>query len=438
MYKVLIIIFLSIQSSFSQELNEENSKRYILTGATAHIGNGEIIENSTIIIENGKIVAIGSSDLVIVNKKRGITYNLSGKHIYPSFILPNTTLGLVEIDAVRATRDERETGNLNPNVRTQIAYNAESIVASTVRLNGILLAQITPRGGLISGTSSIMKLNGWNWEDATYLKDDGIHLYWPELHDYHYHGHSHTFTASDITEQKEEKNKVLESISSLNNLFQKAQQYSKLKQKETDLRLKSLQGLFTGQQTLYIHVNGANSIKESILFSKKHNVKKIVIVGASESWRITDFILKNDVSIILGRVHSLPNHTEDDINQAYKTPKILQESGILFCLDYTGDMPRMGSRNLPFLAGTTVAYGLTKEEALQLITLNPAKILGIDDRTGSLETGKEANLFISSGDALDMISHNIEMLFLMGKQISLENHQTRLYQKYLEKFQLIE
>jgi len=438
MYKFLIIIFLSVQWSFSQDLNEENSKRYILTGGTAHIGNGEVIENSTIIIENGKIVAIGSSDLVIVNKKRGITYNLMGKHIYPSFILPNTTLGLVEIDAVRATRDERETGNLNPNVRTQIAYNAESIVASTVRANGILLAQITPRGGLISGTSSIMKLDGWNWEDATYLKDDGIHLYWPELHGYHYHGHSHIFTASDITEEKEEKSKVLEAISSLNNLFQKAQQYSKLKQKETDLRLKSLQGLFTGQQTLYIHVNGANSIKESILFSKKYNIKKIVIVGASESWRITDFILKNDIPIILGRVHSLPNHTEDDIDQAYKTPKILKESGILFCLDYAGDMPRMGSRNLPFLAGTTVAYGLTKEEALQLITLNPAKILGIDDRTGSLETGKEANLFISSGDALDMISHNIEMLFLMGQEVSLENHQTRLYQKYLEKFQLEE
>ncbi len=438
MHKFLIIIFLSAQWGFSQDLNEENSKRYILTGGTAHIGNGEVIENSTIIIENGKIVAIGSSDLVIVNKKRGITYNLMGKHIYPSFILPNTTLGLVEIDAVRATRDERETGNLNPNVRTQIAYNTESIVASTVRANGILLAQITPRGGLISGTSSIMKLDGWNWEDATYLKDDGIHLYWPELHDYHYHGHSHIFTASDITEEKEEKSKVLEAISSLNHLFQKVQQYSKLKQKETDLRLKSLQGLFTGQQTLYIHVNGANGIKESILFSKKYNIKKIVIVGASESWRITDFILKNDIPIILGRVHSLPNHAEDDIDQAYKTPKILKESGILFCLNYAGDMPRMGSRNLPFLAGTTVAYGLTKEEALQLITLNPAKILGIDDRTGSLETGKEANLFISSGDALDMISHNIEMLFLMGKEVPLENHQTRLYQKYLEKFQLEE
>ena len=436
MFRVLVFIIFSFQIILCQEKSDKSTERHILLGGTAHVGNGEVIENSTIIIEGEKIIAIGSSDLVIVNKKRGITYDLKGKHIYPSFILPNTTLGLVEIDAVRATRDERETGNLNPNVRTQIAYNTESIVTSTVRTNGILLAQVVPRGSLISGTSSIMKLDGWNWEDATYLKDDGIHLYWPELHDFHYHGHSHVFTASDIVEEKEEKTKIIESINSLNNLFQKAKHYSKTKNKETDLRLKSLQGLFNETKKLYIHVNGANSIKESILFAKKHNVKKIVLVGASDSWRITDFIQKHDIPIILGRVHSLPNYPEDDIDQVYKTPKILKESGILFCLDYAGDMPRMGSRNLPFLAGTTVAYGLKKEEALELITLNTAKILGIDDRTGSLETGKEANLFISTGDALDMISHNIEMLFLMGKKVSLENHQTKLYDKFLEKFEI--
>ena len=436
MFRVLVFIIFSFQIILCQEKSDKSTQRHILLGGTAHVGNGEVIENSTIIIEGEKIIAIGSSDLVIVNKQRGITYDLKGKHIYPSFILPNTTLGLVEIDAVRATRDERETGDLNPNVRTQIAYNTESIVTSTVRTNGILLAQVVPRGGLISGTSSIMKLDGWNWEDATYLKDDGIHLYWPELHDFHYHGHSHVFTASDIAEEKEEKTKIVESINSLNNLFQKAKHYSKTKNKETDLRLKSLRGLFNETKKLYIHVNGANSIKESILFAKKHNVKKIVLVGASESWRITDFIQKHDIPIILGRVHSLPNYPEDDIDQVYKTPKILKESGILFCLDYAGDMPRMGSRNLPFLAGTTVAYGLKKEEALELITLNTAKILGIDDRTGSLETGKEANLFISTGDALDMISHNIEILFLMGKKVSLENRQTKLYDKFLEKFEI--
>ena len=160
------------------------------------------------------------------------------------------------------------------------------------------------------------------------------------------------------------------------------------------------------------------------------------MIGASESWRVTEFIAENEIPIILGRIHSLPNYTDADIDQSYKTPKILKEAGILFCLDYHGDMERMGSRNLPFLAGTTVSYGLAKEEAIELITLNPAKILGINDRTGSLETGKDANLFVSSGDALDMLSHNVEILFLMGKKIELQNHQTRLHDKYLKKFDL--
>ena len=432
---IVLLIFFNSVIIFSQD-NFEKNQRYILSGGTAHIGNGEIIENSILIIENGKIVAIGPSDLVIVNKERGKTYDITGKHIYPSFILPNTTLGLAEIDAVRATRDERETGDLNPNVRTQIAYNTESIVTSTVRTNGILIAQVVPRGSLISGTSSIMKLVGRDWDEATYLKDDGIHIYWPESHDYQYHGHSHNFTASDNHDHEDELDEVLNSISLIQNLFLEAQKYTEIKTKEVDLRLQSMQGLFTGEQTLFIHVNGANGIKESVMFAKKNNVKKIVLVGASESWRVTDFISFNDIPVVLGRIHRLPNYPEDDVHQPYKTPKILKDANILFCLDYSGDMPRMGSRNLPFVAGTTVAFGLNKEEALQLITFNAAKILGIDEKTGTLETGKDANLFVSTGDALDMMGHNIELLFLMGKELSLENHQTKLYDKFLKKFNL--
>ena len=432
---IVLLIFFNSVIIFSQD-NFEKNQRYILSGGTAHIGNGEVIENSILIIENGKIVAIGPSDLVIVNKERGKTYDITGKHIYPSFILPNTTLGLAEIDAVRATRDERETGDLNPNVRTQIAYNTESIVTSTVRTNGILIAQIVPRGSLISGTSSIMKLVGRDWEEATYLKDDGIHIYWPESHDYHYHGHSHNFTASDKNDHEHELDEVLNSISLIKNLFLEAKKYSEIKNNEVDLRLQSMQGLFTGEQTLFIHVNGANGIKESVMFAKKNSIKKIVLVGASESWRVTDFISSNNIPVVLGRIHRLPNYPEDDVHQPYKTPKILKDANILFCLDYSGDMPRMGSRNLPFVAGSTVAFGLNKEEALQLITFNAAKILGIDEKTGTLETGKDANLFVSTGDALDMMGHNIELLFLMGKEVSLENHQTKLYGKFLEKFNL--
>jgi len=430
MIKKIITLLLFIQCVYTQ-----NNTPIVLIGGIAHIGNEEVIENSTIIIVNGKIDKIGPKKSVEFDENNVEIINIQDKHIYPSFILPNTTLGLAEIDAVRASRDEREVGDFNANVRSQIAYNTESIVLSTVRTNGILLAQVTPRGGLITGTSSIMKLAGDNWKKATYLKDDGLHINWPETYHHDHWTHSHDFTAKDTDLDKENdgKKKNQKAIAQLYNFFDNARQYNLLKEKEIDLRFEALQNIFSGSTTLYIHTNTVNGIKEAIMFSKYYNIKKMVIVGGSESWRITEFIKKHNTPIILKRIHSLPNHQDDDIDQSFKTPKILKEAGILFCLDYQGDMERMGARNLPFLAGSTVNYGFNKEEALKLITSNPAKILGISNRTGTLEAGKDANLFISTGDALDVMSNNIELLFLMGEKINLNNHQLKLYNKYLKK-----
>ena len=405
----------------------------ILIGGTAHIGNGEIIENSTIIIAGDKIQKIGQSDSITYKKENVQIFDLTGKHIYPSLILPNTTLGLAEIDAVRASRDDKEVGELNSNVRAQVAFNTESIVVSTVLTNGILIAQVTPRGGLIAGTSSIMKLSGKTWEDATYLQDDGLHINWPEEHRLNRWIHSHDFTADKKDSHNEKEDKEKESIIKLYDFFQKAKNYQQIDRKEKDLRLEALSEIFEGKQTLYLHAHTVNGIKDAITFAKNFEITKVVLVGGSESWRITNFILEHNVPIILERIHRLPNNEDDDIDQPYKTPKILKDAGILFCLDYQGDMERMGARNLPFTAGSTVNYGLSKEDALELITLNTAKILGISKQTGSLEHGKDANLFVSKGDILDIASHDVELIFLMGKQISLANHQNKLYQKYLHK-----
>ena len=431
MIKYILILFFI----FSQFIFSQNNMQQVLVGGTAHIGNGDIIKNAIIIIDNGKIIKVGSADTISFNQENSQVFELDGKDIYPSLILPNTTLGLAEIDAVRASRDEKEVGNFNSNVRSQIAYNTESIVVSTVRTNGILLAQVTPRGGLIAGTSSIMKLEGNTWKDATYLEDDGLHIYWPETYHRGHWTHSHDFTAKDVDAEDLASQKIKKSIIELHDFFDSAQQYHLLKDRDVDLRFDALKGVFSGDKKLYLHVNTVNGIKEAVLFAKNYEIKKIVIVGGSEAWRITDFISSNNISIILQRIHSLPTHEDDDIDQPFKTPKILHDAGILFCLDYQGDMERMGSRNLPFLAGTTVNFGFNKEEALQLITLNPAKILGIEERTGTLEVGKDANLFVSSGDILDVFSNNVELIFLMGEQVSLMNHQTKLYNKYLKKNQ---
>ena len=240
MIKKIITLLLFIQCVYTQ-----NNTPIVLIGGIAHIGNEEVIENSTIIIVNGKIDKIGPKKSVEFDENNVEIINIQDKHIYPSFILPNTTLGLAEIDAVRASRDEREVGDFNANVRSQIAYNTESIVLSTVRTNGILLAQVTPRGGLITGTSSIMKLAGDNWKKATYLKDDGLHINWPETYHHDHWTHSHDFTAKDTDLDKENdgKKKNQKAIAQLYNFFDNARQYNLLKEKEIDLRFEALQNI---------------------------------------------------------------------------------------------------------------------------------------------------------------------------------------------------
>lgn len=400
----------------------KQAKKIMLLNGIAHLGNGKVIKNSAISIIDGKFDIVADAAVIKIDFKQFDTViDVRGKHIYPGIIAPNSTLGLVEIDAVRATRDYSEVGVFKPHVRSIIAYNTESKVTTTIRSNGILMGQITPRSGVISGTSSIVQFDAWNWEDAVVKEDDGLHLNW----------------ASMYNRWRREKNKNYEkSVAQLNTFFSDALAYSKLEEhQEKNLRFEAMRGIFNGDKTLYIHADFIKELTEAINFSKKYNVKKTVIIGGYDSWMITDMLKENNIAVILQRVHSLPQRQEDDVYLPYKLPKILHDAGVLFCLENAGDMEAMGTRNLPFYAGTAAAYGLDKEEALSLITLNTAKILGIDDFCGSIETSKDANLFISTGDALDMKSNNVIAAFIQGRMLDLNNFQKQLYEKYSGKYE---
>ncbi len=400
---------------------KKQDKSILILNGTAHLGNGKVIKNAAIAFKNGKLTLVEDATRIKIDFTQFDTIiKASGKQIYPGIITPNSTLGLTEIDAVRATRDMQEQGTINPNVRAIIAYNTDSKITQTVRSNGVLMGQITPRGGIISGTSSIVQFDAWNWEDAAIKTDDGIHLNWPSM----------------FNRRKGEKNKsYTKNFNRLNTLFENALAYSKAKKyTEKNLRLEAMRGLFNSSKTLFIHTNDVKAITESVNFAKKYDVKKIVIVGGYDAWRVADFLKENHIAVILRRVHDLPLRPTDDVYLPYKMPKILWDAGVLFCLENAGDMEAMGTRNLPFYAGTAAAYGLTKEEALTVITLNTAKILGIDSLVGSLEVGKDATLFISSGDVLDMKSSNVEAAFIQGRKIDLNNFQKRLYEKYSKKY----
>lgn len=398
---------------------------------TAHIGNDSIIQNSLIGLKDGKIVLVADATTAKLDKSAyDEVIDAGGKHIYPGFIAPNSTLGLTEIESVRATNDFRETGTTLPNVRSLIAYNTDSKIIPTVRSNGVLLAQITPRGGLVSGTSSIVTLDGWNWEDAAYKTDDGIHINWPTIQSRKY------LDEDNIYPGPFEKNKdYVKQTDLLKKLFADAKAYTESADKvEANLRFEAMKGIFSGTQTLFIHSNTVKEMVEAINFAKQNKISKVAIVGGKESWMITDLLKQNEIAVIISRLHDLPTYQEDEIDLPYKLPYLLQKRGVLYCLNNEGDMEAMNTRNLPFLAGTAATYGLTKEEALRSITLNTAKILGIDKSTGSIESGKDATVFISTGDALDMRSNNVERAFIKGRDIDLNNDQKVLYEKYKTKY----
>ena len=406
-------------------INIHAQKPIVFIGATAHLGNGKVIENSIISISGEKFELIGNASTVRIDPTAFDTiYKIYGKHIYPAFIIPNITLGITEIGAVRATRDYREVGKFNPNVRSLIAYNTDSKIPKTVLSNGIMIAQVTPRGGVISGQSSIMHLDGENWEDAKLKADDGIHLNWPKS----FYSTGWWAEPGGMKKNKHYNEKVEE----INTLFEKAFSYFK-SNSAIDLKMESMKGLFSGEKTLYIHSNKANDMRDAIKFTKKYNIKNRVIVGAEDALKITTLLKKEKIPLILNRIHRLPSTQDRPIDYPFTQAKKLKDEGILFCLSYEGDMEAMGSRNLPFTAGTTIAYGQEYEDAVKSISLNTAKILRIDNLVGSIEKDKQATFFISSGDALDMRSNNVEKAYIKGKEVDLIDHQKLLYKKYKKK-----
>ncbi len=421
-----LLIFVSIVAQGQETPANKQTKSILLLNGTAHLGNGKVIKRSAIGFKNGKITLVENAltktiDTTVFDT---IIY-IKNKHVYPGFIACNSTLGLMDLEAVRASIDYREVGLYNPNIRTIIAYNTDSKITPTIRTNGILMGQICPRGGVISGTSSVVQFDAWNWEDAVIKKDEGVHLNWPH------------YTA--IKKNKKEKltNNYSNALNSIDDYIKECIAYSKDNNDgEIDIRLEAMKEIFNGKKQLYVHANYIKEISDIINIKKKYNIQRLCIIGGYDSWMVAKRLKENNISVMLTRVHGLPKREHDDIYLPFKLPSLLAEAGVLFCIQNSGDMEQMITRNLPFMVGTAIAYGLAYEKGVASITLNAAKILGLDHRLGSLEKGKDATLFISSGDAFDIISNNVEIAFINGRKISLSNDQIKNYLKYKEKYGL--
>jgi len=429
---ILLCLLFNIIKAQHPVAAAKQTKSILLTGLTIHVGNGKVIENAMLGFRDGKIdLALNGSNVRFKEGalKYDTTIAMNAAQAYPGFFAPNSTLGLNEVDAVRATNDFYDVGGYNPHIRALIAFNSDSKILPTVRTNGILFSQATPRGGVISGTSSVMALDGWNWEDAAIKKEDGVHVNFPKTVQLNgWWAEPQPATANK---------KYDEQLNELKKFFADAKAYSmEANQGEKNLRFEAMKGIFDGSKNLYLHADDEKDIIAAINFAKQFEVKKMVLVGGAESWRVTKMLKKNNIAVMVNRTHSLPQRQQDDIDLPYKLPYLLQKDSILFCLQNEGDMEGMNSRNIPFLAGTARTYGLTNEQAIAALTYNTAKILGIDKQIGTIEEGKDASFFISTGDALDMKTNSVILAFINGKQLALTNLQQELYKKYQTKYQI--
>ncbi|MDB2613205.1 amidohydrolase family protein, partial [Flavobacteriaceae bacterium] len=404
---------------------KKQSESITITGATIHIGDGTIIDNGIVIFENGKIQAVADATTSKIALK-GKIIDASGKHIYPGFIGANTNLGLVEVDAVNASNDQREMGSMIPHVRSLVAYNAESKVVESMRPNGILIAQVSPNGGRFSGTSSIMQLDAWNWQDAAIKKDDGIYLNWPNSFS------RGRWWLGEPRGLKPNRN-YSKQVNDIMTFVIESKAYLNGSRTNLNIPFEALEGLFDGSQKLYVNVNDEKGITDAVNFAIQNGIK-MVVVGGYQAHTVSGLLKSNNIPVLIDHTHSLPATSDHDYDLPYKNPKLLADAGVLVGI-HTGNNSNFQTRNLPFYAGQVVGQGMSKEDALKLITLNVAQILGVDTMLGSIEVGKSATLFVSKGDALDMRGNQLTHAFIDGREISLETHQTELWRRYSQKYQ---
>ena len=379
------------------------NKPIALVGGTIHTITQGTIENGVVLFDKGKIIAVGKN--VNIPKDAEII-NISGKHVYPGLINAFTTVGLIEIGAVRATRDVTEVGLINPNVRAEVAFNPDSEHPPVTRANGITTVLVVPTGELIAGQSALMMLDGWTWEEMTLKAPVGLHIYWPRM----IPPSTVRFSRQSPEELKKETERRLQLI---RETFQKARAYKKAKESEaqkgipyheTDLKYEAMIPVLEGKVPVFVHANSSKEILSAIEWAESEKVK-IVIVGGSDAWKVADVLKNKNIPVILTNIHRLPSTRDSEYDEPFTVAYKLYKAGVKFCIG--GEGGYYNERNLPYQAATCAAFGLPKDEALKAITIYPAEILGVADKVGSIEPGKDATLIVTTG-AFKVISSQVQ------------------------------
>jgi imidazolonepropionase-like amidohydrolase len=396
----------------------------VLMATTIHPVTGPVIDNGYIIFEKGVITAIGEGKAP--NVPEAVRHNASGMHVYPGLIAAHTNLGLIEVGAVDVTHDYSELGRVKPEVRAAVAINPDSDMIPVARAGGILTALTFPSGGLASGRCSLMRMDGWTWEDLAIDDAAGLVVNWPR---------TEPVTSRFVQQSEDEQRKqIKEDLQAVEKLIDDAEAYLKAKNADptldTDMRYEAMRPMLRGEKPVFVSANMVGQIESAVAWAHRRRLK-IIIVGGAQADRATDLLKQHDIPVIITGTHRAPLRRQDDYDQPFSLPAKLHEAGVRFCLATDGDASAV--RNLAHEAATSAAYGLPREEALKSITLYPAEILGIDNSLGSIEVGKSATLILTTGDPLD-ITNDVLVAFIDGRKIDLGSRHKSLYEKYREKY----
>ena len=402
------------------------SQPVALQGATIHTVTNGVIENGTIVFENGLITAIGT-DVEIPSGARVV--DVSGKHIYPGLIDAYSTVGISEIGAVDVSSDVNELGDFNPNIRAEIAVNAESRHIGTSRSAGVLVTLTTPGGGLISGMSSAMSLEGWDWEEMSIKSAAALNVNWPDPNPRRGRGRGGRGRGGS----QEPPPSYTEQVEQLKDFFAEARAYRDATAAgevvRTDSRYAAMIPAINGEIPVVVSADGAGQINDAITWAQEEGLR-LVIRGGRDAIHVADRLVADDIPVILTSTMAAPSRAYEGYDEAYSMPARLYEAGVRFAI--SGGAGALYTNRLPWEAGVAVAFGLPEEEALKAVTINAAEFMGISDMVGSLETGKQATLLITTGTPLDMTS-DIVQTYIQGREIDMMDIQKFFFEKYMEK-----
>jgi imidazolonepropionase-like amidohydrolase len=389
--------------------------------------SGPVLTNASVLIRDGRIEKVGTG----LTDKADTVVELGGQRVFPGLIAPTTVLGLLEIDALRATRDTTEVGEYSADVSAWIAVNPDSELIPVARANGYTHAHVVPSGGTVSGYSGLIQLDGWTIEDLTVEKAVALHLRWPGF------GLDTTprppgkDSGPSLEDQVRDRDRKLREIDSF---FTEAAAYSEAKKvaKEgfkTVPAWEAMLPVVRKERPLWIHVNEARGIRSAAEWSVRRGFKA-VIAGGRDAWREAAYLAEHRIPVAYEHVFTQPVRDTDPYDVHYSAPAVLSKAGVLLAFsEGTEQFGASNIRNIPYSAAQARAFGLPYEDAVRGLTLNAAKMLGVSDRLGSIEPGKEATLFIADGDVLDLKAQ-VKRMWIRGREVDLSSRHTRLYEKY--------